>query len=153
MNSTVLSVQRSDQQNIHRYRVGFDAPGDNPDLVWVRPLNLGERAVRRAIAFVHDNLGERFTSDELASIAGISRFHMVRLFRVATGCSPMEYHMRQRVERSKQLLMRNDVPMCEIAATLGFCDQSHFTRTFRRVAGMSPGQYARSVAGLREVMK
>jgi AraC-like DNA-binding protein len=45
------------------------------------------------------------------------------------------------------MLVRSEVPLCEIAATLGFCDQSHFTRTFRRVAGMSPGQYARSVTG------
>jgi AraC family transcriptional regulator len=145
MNLIVRSVEWSDQQHINRD--GLDARGHGRDLVWVRPLNLGERGLRRALAFVHANLGERFTSDELASFAGISRFHMVRLFRAATGCSPMEYQMRQRVERSKQMLVRSEVPLCEIAATLGFCDQSHFTRTFRRVAGMSPGQYARSVTG------
>jgi AraC-like DNA-binding protein len=42
------------------------------------------------------------------------------------------------------MLIPHEATLCEIAATLGFCDQSHFTRTFRRMAGMSPGQYARS---------
>lgn len=109
---------------------------------------LGDRALRRALAFIDANLGERISLATLAAAAGISRFHFARLFRVATGQSPMKYLMSIRVERSRLVLTRGDCSICEIAAQLGFCDQSHFTRTFRRYTGMSPREYAAGVSTL-----
>ena len=50
----------------------------------------------------------------------------------------MEYLKRARVERGKQLLESGEASVCEIASSLGFCDQSHFTRTFRQFAGVTP---------------
>ena len=47
------------------------------------------------------------------------------------------------VERAKQMLLQDDRPVCEIAAVLGFCDQSHLTRTFRRLTGLTPREFAR----------
>ena len=104
-------------------------------------IGLGDRALRRALAFIEANLGERFSLETLAVATGISRFHFSRLFRATTGQSPMGYLMSIRVERSKGALTRGDRSICEIAAQLGFCDQSHFTRTFRRHIGMSPREY------------
>jgi AraC family transcriptional regulator len=109
-----------------------------------RPHGLNGRALHRALAFIEANLGERFTLETLAAYVGISRFHFARLFRLATGYSPMEYLMRQRIERGKLILTRGEYSICEIAALLGFCDQSHFTRTFRRMTRMSPRDYARA---------
>ena len=103
----------------------------------------GARTLHRAVAFIEANLGERFSLEILARQAGVSRFHFARQFRRATGFSPMEYLMRQRIERGKRILARGEVSICEVAATLGFCDQSHFTRTFRRMTGQSPREYAR----------
>jgi transcriptional regulator GlxA family with amidase domain len=109
----------------------------------IRPTGLRPRALRRALAFMEANLGERVTLDALAANAGISRFHFARLFRRSIGSSPMEYLMRARVERGKQFLDMGAASVCEIAARLGFCDQSHFTRTFRRFTGLSPREYVR----------
>jgi transcriptional regulator GlxA family with amidase domain len=92
------------------------------------------------------NLGERFSLEMLAEAAGTSRFHFARMFRSATGCSPMEFLTRKRVERGKEILLRGEMSICDVAALLGFCDQSHFTRTFRRVMGMSPREYVRKCA-------
>jgi transcriptional regulator GlxA family with amidase domain len=92
------------------------------------------------------NLGERLSLEALADAAGMSRFHFARVFRMATGRSPMEFLMRQRVERGKEILSQGEMSICDIAALLGFCDQSHFTRTFRRVTGMSPREYLRQFA-------
>lgn len=89
------------------------------------------------------NLGRRLTLDAVASSAAVSRFHFARLFRVTTGHSPMEYLMRARIARSKDLLGQGDTSICTVAATLGFCDQSHFTRTFRKLTGMSPREFMR----------
>jgi AraC family transcriptional regulator len=95
------------------------------------------------------NLGERFTLRALAANAGCSRFHFARVFRASMGDSPMEYLMRLRVQRGRQLLERGEQSICEIAALLGFCDQSHFARRFRDQTGMSPRDYARKCHGTR----
>lgn len=76
----------------------------------------------------------------------MSRFHFARMFRIATGYSPMEFLTRRRVERGKEILIHGEMSICDVAALLGFCDQSHFTRTFRRVTGMSPREYLRTRA-------
>jgi AraC-like DNA-binding protein len=107
------------------------------------PRGLSRRALNRACAYIEENLGERFTLDDLARQVGVSRFHFARLFRVSTGESPMAYLLRSRVERAKQLLIADEQPVCEIAAALGFCDQSHLTRTFRRMTGLTPRDFAR----------
>ena len=51
--------------------------------------------------------------------------------------------LKSRIERAKQMLLQGDRPVCEIAAVLGFCDQSHLTRTFRRLTGVTPREFAR----------
>ena len=110
------------------------------------PRGLSRRALNRACSFIAENLGERFTLDDLARQAGVSRFHFARLFRVSTGESPMAYLLKSRIERAKQMLLHDDRPVCEIAAALGFCDQSHLTRTFRRMTGQTPREFARQHA-------
>jgi transcriptional regulator GlxA family with amidase domain len=105
---------------------------------------LSRRALRLALTYIEQHLGDPFTLEDLARAVGVSRFHFARLFRVSTGESPMEFLLRSRIERAKQILVTSDRRMSEIAATLGFCDQSHFSRSFRRYAGVTPRQFART---------
>jgi AraC-like DNA-binding protein len=100
-------------------------------------------ALRRVRAYIDAHLGERISLDELARQAGVSRFHFARQFRLSTGESPMGYLRRVRIERSKGILQSCDTTIAEVAARLGFSDQSHFTRTFGRLVGVSPGSFAR----------
>jgi transcriptional regulator GlxA family with amidase domain len=102
--------------------------------------------LQRALTYIEANLGESFSLETLADAAGMSRFHFARVFRGATGCSPMEYLMRRRIDRGREILLKGDTSICDVAAMLGFCDQSHFTRTFRRLSGMSPREYLRRCA-------
>jgi len=78
----------------------------------------------------------------------VSRFHLVRLFRIGTGASPLRYLRRRRIERARQLLPAGDQPMSRLAQHLGFFDQSHFVRSFRAETGCSPGQYLAGDAAL-----
>ena len=105
---------------------------------------LSRRALRLALTYIEQHLGDAFTLEDLARAVGVSRFHFARLFRISTGESPMEFLLRSRIERAKQILVTSDRRMSEIAATLGFCDQSHFSRSFRRYAGVTPRQFART---------
>lgn len=97
--------------------------------------------LRRALVLIDLNLTERFSLSELAISVGVSRYHFARLFRASTGHSPMQYFLRQRVQRGKVLLVREGYSICHVATLLGFCDQSHFTRTFRRLMGCTPSQF------------
>jgi AraC family transcriptional regulator len=100
-------------------------------------------ALRRVRAYIDGHIGERISLDELAHQAGVSRFHFARQFRLSTGESPMEYLRRVRIERSKTILQTRDATIAEVAARLGFSDQSHFTRIFGRLVGVPPGSFAR----------
>jgi len=100
-------------------------------------------ALRRVRAYIDGHIGERISLDELARQAGVSRFHFARQFRLSTGESPMGYLRRVRIERSKSILQTRDATIAEVAARLGFSDQSHFTRIFGRLVGVSPGSFAR----------
>ena len=99
--------------------------------------------LRRVRAYIDGHIGEHISLDELAREAGVSRFHFARQFRLSTGESAMEYLRRIRIERSKSILQTHVSTIAEVAARLGFSDQSHFTRIFGRLVGVSPGSFAR----------
>lgn len=90
-----------------------------------------------------DRLGEKITLQQIADAACMSRFHFARLFRMSTGYSPMEFLLHARLEQAKVMLRDGVMPISDVAATMGFADQSHLTRHFRRAVGMTPLQYAR----------
>lgn len=105
----------------------------------VHGLNL--RARHRVDDFIERHLADRFTLADMADAACMSRFHFSRMFRLTFGVSPMEYVLRRRIERAKPMLLDRRLSIADVAATLGFCDQSHFTRSFRRVTGYPPRQF------------
>jgi AraC family transcriptional regulator len=94
--------------------------------------------------YMEHHLGEAISLEDLARVAGVSRFHFARQFRARTGESPMGYLLRTRVERAKTLLLDSRARVVDVSAELGFADQSHFTRTFRRMVGMPPSVYVRA---------
>jgi AraC family transcriptional regulator len=94
--------------------------------------------------YMEHHLGEAISLEDLARVAGVSRFHFARQFRARTGESPMGYLLRTRVERAKTLLLDSRARVVDVSAELGFADQSHFTRTFRRLVGMPPSVYVRA---------
>lgn len=103
---------------------------------------LSRRSLLRALSYIESNLDQRITLDSIARAGCMSRFHFARMFRVSMDDSPVAYLRRARIERAKVLLACEDLTMSEIAAAVGFCDQAHFTRAFRRVTGATPGQFA-----------
>lgn len=81
--------------------------------------------------------------DDLARRAGMSRFHFAREFRVATGQAPMTWLRAQRVEEARALLLGTALPLKAIARRVGFPDEFHLSRVFRRVTGQNPTQVRR----------
>jgi len=99
---------------------------------------LPEHDIRRVIEYIEANLTCDLTLVELADVAHRSRYHFARMFRVSTGFSPHQFVIRRRVERARMLVTSTALPLHEIAAVVGFADQSHLTRQFRRLFGTTP---------------
>ena len=72
-----------------------------------------------------------------------STSHFTRAFKVSTGVPPHRWLLEMRVESARELLVQSEAPLAEIAYTCGFADQSHMSRVFSRVLGMSPGVWRR----------
>ncbi len=100
-------------------------------------------AVRRVRKFLDENLAVAVDLHELATLARMSREHLVRSFTSELGMPPHAYHINARIESSKGRLLRGEA-IIEVAQALGFHDQSHFSRHFRRIVGIPPGHLGRA---------
>jgi AraC family transcriptional regulator len=97
--------------------------------------------LRRTIDYIRENLSEDISLATLSSDVGMSKYHFCHMFKRSTGLSPHQLVKRARVERAQVLLADHRLSLVEIAHELGFSDQSHFTRTFHAVVGVTPSQY------------
>ncbi len=96
--------------------------------------------------YIEENLDRNLSLAELAGVVQLSVFHFTRKFRTEFGCPPHAYVMRKRIERAKAQLARVSVPLKVVAASSGFSDQSHMTRLFRRLLGVTPAEYRKATA-------
>ncbi|MBQ3557239.1 MAG: helix-turn-helix domain-containing protein [Oscillospiraceae bacterium] len=92
--------------------------------------------------YIHDNLTEPLSLDRIAGHFFLNKHYLCRIFKAATGFSVMDYIIRSRVLRARQLLLEG-VSVQQAGEQAGFADNSHFIRTFGNLTGTSPGRYAR----------
>ncbi len=94
------------------------------------------------IEYVVENLDNNPTLEQMAAVARLSPYHFARQFRITTGLPPHQYVIARRVERAQQLLKRDrDLSLGDVALRVGFSDQSQFSFHFKRIVGVTPGQY------------
>ena len=103
--------------------------------------------LRRALEYIDANLAEPITLGDLATVTGLSPMHFAAQFRMSTGIRPHEYLLRRRVERARELLLQPDSSIVDVALSVGFQTQSHFTTVFKRFVGDTPCQWRRSNYG------
>ena len=99
-------------------------------------------AVYRVRDFLHASVAENPRLDTLASAGGMNKFVLLRQFKRKFGTTPHHYLLSLRVERARSLLAAGDPPIA-VAAALGFADQAHFSRHFKRLVGVAPGSFVR----------
>jgi AraC family transcriptional regulator len=97
--------------------------------------------LRAVVAYIEEHLDATPTLEQLAAVVQLSPYHFARQFKAATGLPPHQYVIARRVERAKQLLQGGDLSLAEVAACAGFCDQSQFSYHFKRLVGVTPGQF------------
>ena len=94
----------------------------------------------RARDYIHDNIEEDISIDELSRAAHLSKFHFIRMFRSQFGLTPHQYVINYRINRVREELARG-TPSSDVAARFGFFDASHMNRHFKRAYGLTPHQY------------
>ena len=94
----------------------------------------------RARDFIHDNIEEDISIDDLSRAAHLSKYHFIRLFRGQFGLTPHQYIINHRINRVREELAQG-TPSTEVAARFGFFDVSHMNRHFKRAYGLTPRQY------------
>jgi AraC family transcriptional regulator len=110
-----------------------------------RDGTLPRAKVRAVVEYVEAHLGAGPTLEQLAAVARLSPYYFARQFKAATGLPPHQYVILRRVERAKQLLQTGGgFSLAEVAARVGFSDQSQFTHHFKRVVGVTPRLFRKS---------
>ncbi len=89
----------------------------------------------------------------MTRLSGLAPRTFVRRFKQATGLSPLDYAHRVRLEEAKQMLEATDLPVAAIALEVGYEDEGFFARLFKRSVALTPAQYRRRFAALREVLR
>ncbi|NPC57674.1 helix-turn-helix domain-containing protein [Caenimonas soli] len=102
-------------------------------------------AIQGVLRHIDENLNQPLSLSELAGLTGLSMWRFATVFRQQVGVAPHRYICRLRLERA-QALIREGVPAATAASEAGFYDQSHLSRHFKSVFGMTPGQYMTTAA-------
>jgi len=109
------------------------------------PATLTRRKLSRVQELVESRLDADLTLQELAAAVGYSRSHFLRAFHATTGVTPHRYLLNRRIERARRLLAEADMSIAQVAYFCGFSSQAHLTVAFRKVCGLTPGEYRREL--------
>ena len=105
---------------------------------------LSRSNLNRVVEYINANLSDKLELGVLAKVAGVNLYHFARAFKQSTGETPYKYVLRRRIEKAKEFLVHSQLSVIEASALTGFVDQSHFSKVFRRIVGVSPSEYRNS---------
>lgn len=105
---------------------------------------LSKANLQKVKEYINANLHQDLKLTDLAAISQISPYHFLRLFKQSLGITPHQYILQCRIEQAKYLLQHTELSIAEVANRVGFCDQSHLTRYFKRIVGVTPKQLLRT---------
>jgi len=105
---------------------------------------VSHQRMRQLLEFIEANLDQPLTLDVMAAHVGISALYLARAFKAAVGQSPHQYVLARRIDRAKELLRNTEMPIIDVALSVGFSSQSHLSHWMLRDTGVTPAVYRRS---------
>jgi AraC family transcriptional regulator len=106
---------------------------------------LEKTVLTKVQGYLEESLAENHTLEHLAALTGMDLYEFAKRFKTATGFSPYQYVLEQRVERVKDLLRHSTLSLMDVAQSVGFSSQAHMTKVFKKRTGVSPHAYRRAV--------
>ncbi|MCB9006400.1 MAG: AraC family transcriptional regulator [Ardenticatenaceae bacterium] len=106
-----------------------------------RPLGQEHKAVRQARLYLEENFAQAISLSDLAEQVALSPYHLLRVFHAEVGIPPHTYLQDVRIRRAQRLIEQGHA-LADVALAVGFSSQSHLTRRFKQIVGVTPGQYA-----------
>jgi AraC family transcriptional regulator len=101
--------------------------------------------VKRLVEHMEAHLDEDVPLSGLATLVGLSPFHLCRTFKASLGLPPHRWLQARRVERAKALLSDSTLTIIDIAAAVGYENPGHFAKVFRRETGVTPREFRRGI--------
>jgi AraC family transcriptional regulator len=144
LHNVVTAASRIDMKSAHdlvmalAHHVVANHPAANQPAAYV-----GKLSIEEVLDVIREDAPSWNGVAALAARAGLTRSHFTRRIRRLTGVAPYAMVLRSRVEAAKHLLEQREMSLSEVAYATGFADQSHITRVFKQVVGITPALYAR----------
>ncbi len=105
-------------------------------------LGFESKAVKKIKAYIQENYKEDISIEDLVQVSHLNRHYLIRIFKKSVGIPPHTYLNQIRIEHARELL-KSGMPAADVAVDLSFSDQSHLTRHFKRITGITPKKYAK----------
>lgn len=102
------------------------------------------RAVKQVRRYIEAHFSERISLNDLAELVAFSPYYLLRVFRIEVGMPPHAYLQDVRIRRAQRLIELGK-PLADVAFEVGYSSQSHLTRRFKQIVGLTPGQYAHQI--------
>jgi transcriptional regulator GlxA family with amidase domain len=123
------------------FQIDMERTSQSPFFIFQTQKNHGDELICKAQSYIEENLSEKISFEQLASILAISRRNFDRRFIKATGNTPVEYMQRVKVEAAKRTLEKGRKSIFEVMNEVGYSDDKAFREVFKKIAGLSPLDY------------
>ena len=111
--------------------------------IFLQEKEYAVKQVSDIIAFLKKSVYDSLSIDEIIKNSHYGRAYVMRIFKKETGCAIMEYFIKLKIEKAKDLLRDKQLSVREISDTLSFNEPNYFTKTFKRITGFTPSAYRR----------
>jgi AraC-like DNA-binding protein len=139
--STMMELLKAKREVRNHLRVATVSGSERPVTGTLCQIGVLQPAVMKVVCHIESNYQKSISLDQMASLASMSKYHFVRLFRLEAGMSPVRYLKFVRIQRAKELLKRADLSVFSTAHRVGFQDVSNFNKNFKNIEGCTPSQY------------
>lgn len=110
----------------------------------VPEMHKSEKSLEKLCKQLEESPENKLSIEDMAHSVYMSKYHMIRTFRMETGLTPHQFQMQNRIRKAQHLLLDSKKSITEVALGTGFCDQSHFIRQFEKMLGITPTEYRMS---------
>jgi AraC family transcriptional regulator len=129
--ATMLAARLLQQHSVRTPKLASDENG------------LSSYTLRQVLDYIRSNLSQDLSIADLAQVAGMSPYYLMRMFKKSMHVTPRQYIIQTRIDRAKELLRSRELSIADIALECGFTNQSHFTNVFRHITDTTPKTYQR----------